>query len=203
MIKVSARTIKIATNTAIISLIVLAASTGFANEGGEAAHHIDKGAQIKDLGWRILNFVILLGIVIFAVKKADVKGLLAARQTKIEQDLKCAQEGKAAAEAKLAEYSQKIEQASQEINAMHAAIIKEGELEKERIINEAKIAAEKIVTQASLSAEQEIVKARNELRTEAAKLAIEIATGKLKGSIQKVDHDRFVGEYLHKVVQIQ
>jgi len=187
----------------MIAVILVAASIGFANEGGEAAHHVDKGAQLKDLGWRVLNFVVLLGILVFAIKKADVKGSLAARQTKIEQDLKEAEEGRAAAEAKLADYTNRINQASQEIDAMHAAIIKEGELEKERIISEAKIAANKIVSQASLSAEQEVLKAKNELRAEAAKLAVEIATGKLTGAIQKNDHDKFVGEYLDKVVQIQ
>jgi len=203
MFMVSDRTKKIAFTLAYISVICLAASTGFANEGGEGAHHVDKGAQLKDLGWRVLNFVALLGIVVFALKKADVKGTLAARQAQIETDLKEAQEGRAAAEAKLAEYRGKLEQASKEIDDIQAAIVREGEQEKERIIAEAKKAAEKIVVQAAQSAEQETLKARNELRVEAARLAVEIATGKLTGAIQKPDHDRFVGEYLDKVVQIQ
>ncbi len=94
-------------------------------------------------------------------------------------------------------------QATKEIDEIHAAIIREGEQEKDRIIAEAKKAAEKIVLQAAQSAEQEVVKARTELRAEAARLAVEIATGKLTDAIQKADHDRFVGEYLDKVVQIQ
>jgi F-type H+-transporting ATPase subunit b len=200
---VSDRTKKIAFSLAYIAIIVLAASTGFASEGGEGAHHVDKGAQLKDLGWRVLNFAVLIGILVFALKKADVKGALAARQAQIEKDLKDAQEGRAAAEAKLAEYSSKLDQASKEIDELHAAIIREGEQEKERIIAEARIAAQKIAAQAAQSAEQETVKARAELRAEAARLAVEIATGKLTGAIQKADHDRFVGEYLDKVVQIQ
>ena len=200
---VSDRTKKIAFSLAYIAIIVLAASTGCASEGGEGAHHVDKGAQLKDLGWRVLNFAVLIGILVFALKKADVKGGLAARQAQIEKDLKDAQEGRAAAEAKLAEYSSKLDQASKEIDELHAAIIREGEQEKERIIAEARIAAQKIAAQAAQSAEQETVKARAELRAEAARLAVEIATGKLTGAIQKADHDRFVGEYLDKVVQIQ
>lgn len=200
---VSDRTKKITFSLAYIAIVVLAASTGFASEGGEGAHHVDKGAQLKDLGWRVLNFAVLIGILVFALKKADVKGALAARQAQIEKDLKDAQEGRAAAEAKLAEYSSKLDQASKEIDELHAAIIREGEQEKERIIAEARIAAQKIAAQAAQSAEQETVKARAELRAEAARLAVEIATGKLTGAIQKADHDRFVGEYLDKVVQIQ
>jgi len=203
MLTVSARTKKIVFSLAYIAAIILAASAGFASEGGEGAHHVDKGAQLKDLGWRVLNFVVLLGILGYAVKKADVKGSLAARQTLIEKDLRDAQEGKAAAEAKLTEYRSRLEQATKEIDDLQAAIIREGEQEKERIIAEARIAAQKIAAQAAQSAEHETVKARAELRAEAARLAVEIATGKLTGAIQKADHDRFVGEYLDKVVQIQ
>jgi F-type H+-transporting ATPase subunit b len=199
---VSDRSKKIIVTLAYMSAIILVASAGFASEGG-GAHHPDSGAQMKDLGWRVLNFAVLLGIIIWALKKADVKGSLAARQAEIEKSLKDAESARDAAEAKLRDYSTRLDQASKEIDELHAAIIREGEQEKDRIIAEANTAAAKIVAQAALSAEQETVKARNELRTEAAKLAVEIATGKLTGAIQKNDHDRFVGEYLDKVVQIQ
>ncbi len=200
---VSDRSKKIVVTLAYVSAIVLLASVGFASEGGGGAHHPDSGAQMKDFGWRVLNFAVLAGIIFWALKKADVKGSLAARQADIEKSLKDAETARDAAEAKLREYNVRLDQASKEIDELHAAIVREGEQEKNRIIAEATIAAEKIVVQAALSAEQETVKARNELRAEAARLAVEIATGKLTGAIQKNDHDRFVGEYLDKVVQIQ
>jgi len=203
MSTVSDRTKKIVLPLICIAVIVLFATVGFAAEGGGGAHHPDSGAQMKDFMWRLLNFAALVGILWFALKKADLKGTLAARQAEIEKSLKDAEAGRDAAEAKLREYSGKLDQASKEIAELHAAIVREGELEKSRIIAEAKSAAEKIIAQAALSAEQETVKARNELRAEAARLAVEIATGKLTGAIQKADHDRFVGEYLDKVVQIQ
>jgi len=200
----SGRTKKIAFSLAAGAVICLAASAGFANEGGEAAHHAGHAAaQMKDFGWRVLDFAVLAAILVWALKKANVKGGLADRQAQIEKSLKDAEQARDAAEAKLAEYSAKLDQASKEIDELHDAIIREGEQEKTRIIAEAKSAAEKIVAQAALSAEQETLKARAELRAEAARLAVEIATGKLTGTIQKTDHDRFVGEYLDKVVQIQ
>lgn len=204
MSMVSDRSKKLIVTLAYVSAIVLLASAGFASEGGEGAHHAEHAAgQMKDFGWRVLNFAVLVGIIVWALKKADVKGSLAARQADIEKSLKDAEEARDAAEAKLREYGAKLDQASKEIDELHAAIVREGEQEKNRIIAEANRAAEKIVAQAALSAEQETVKARNELRAEAARLAVEIATGKLTGAIQKNDHDRFVGEYLDKVVQIQ
>ena len=200
MLMVSDRTKKIVFSLACIAVTVLAASAGFAEEGGEGAHH---AAQMKDFGWRVFDFAVLVAILVWALKKANVKGTLAERQAQIERNLKEAEQARDAAEAKLAEYSGKLDQASKEIDGLHSAIIREGEQEKERIIAEARKAAEKIALQASQSVEQEILKARAELRAEAARLAVEIATGKLTGAIQKADHDRFVGEYLDKVVQIQ
>jgi F-type H+-transporting ATPase subunit b len=158
---------------------------------------------MKDFGWRVFDFAVLVAIIVWGLKKGNVKGTLAERQAQIERSLKDAEQGRAAAEAKLAEYSAKLDQASKEIDELHAAIIREGEQEKERIIGEARKAAEKIALQASQSAEQETIKARAELRAEAARLAVEIAAGKLGSAIRKADHDRFVGEYLDKVVQIQ
>ncbi|MDU0457107.1 MAG: ATP synthase F0 subunit B [Geobacteraceae bacterium] len=203
MLMVSDRTKKIVFSLAYVAMLVFVADAGFASEAGGGAHHPDSGAQMKDFAWRVLNFVILVGILVYALKKADLKGSLAARQAEIEKSLKDAEAARDAAESKLREYSAKLDQASKEIDELHAAIVSEGEREKVRIVAEAKSAAEKIVAQAALSAEQETLKARNELRVEAARLAVEIATGKLSGSIQKNDHDRFVGEYLDKVVQIQ
>jgi F-type H+-transporting ATPase subunit b len=204
MLKVSERTKKIALSALPVAALILTAALAFASEGGEGAHHADHAAaQMKDLGWRVFDFAVLIAILVWALKKADAKGSLASRQAQIEKDLKDAHEAREAAEAKLAEYSAKLDQAAKEIDELHAAIIREGEQEKQRIIAEAKMAAEKIALQATQSAEQETLKARSELRAEAARLAVEIATGKLTGAVQKSDHDRFVGEYLDKVVQIQ
>ena len=202
MFKVSDRTKKIVFPLAYCAVILLAASAGFASEGGEAAHHPDRGAQMKDLYWRIFDFAMLVAIVVWALKKANVKGSLADRQSQIEKSLNEAREARETAEAKLREYSGRLDQATKEIDEIHAAIIQEGEQEKQRIIAEAHKAAERIVAQAAQSAEQEIVKARAELRAEAGRLAVELAGGKLAGAIQKADHNRFVGEYLDKVVQL-
>lgn len=204
MFMVSERSKKIAFSLVPVAVIVLAATAGFANEGGEAAHHAGHAAaQMKDFGWRVFDFAVLVAILVWALKKANVKGSLADRQAQIEKSLAEAQAARAAAEAKLAEYSGKLDRATQEIDEIHVAIVREGEQEKGRIIAEAKKAAEKIIAQAAQSAEQEVVKARAELRAEAARLAVQLAAGKLTGAIQKADHDRFVGEYLDKVVQIQ
>jgi F-type H+-transporting ATPase subunit b len=191
----------IITVTACLLLAVLAAA-GFASEGGEGAHHVDTAKQLKDFAWRVLDFAALMALVVWALKKANVKGTLAARQVAIEKTLQEAAEAKAAAEKKLAEYSEKLAAANLEIDGIYAAIRTEGEAEKTRIIAEAKVMAEKIREQASQSANQEVLKARTELRVEAARLAVELAEMSIKEKIVQDDQDRLVGEYLTKVVEL-
>lgn len=183
-------------------LLVGLAAAGFAAEGGEGAHHVDSAKQMKDFGWRVLDFAVLVAIAVWALKKADVKGSLAARQAGIAKALQDAVEAKEAAEKKFAEYADKLAKANKEIDAIHAAIKKEGELEKERIIAEAKASAEKIKEQAKQAAAQEVLKARAELREEAARLAVQLAEQSLKEKIGKEDQNRLVGEYLTKVVEL-
>lgn len=189
------------TVTTFLLLVGLAAA-GYAAEGGEGAHHVDTAKQMKDFAWRCLDFAVLLAIIVWALKKANVKGSLADRQSNIEKMLKEAVEAKEQAEKKFLEYNEKLEKANKEIEAMSTAMKQEGELEKVRIIAEAKAAAEKIKEQAQQAAHQEILKARIELRDEAARLAVEIAEKKIKENITKNDQDKLVGDYISKVVTL-
>lgn len=124
----------------VLSLCILMlglAALGFAAE--EGAHHVDTGAQMKDFAWRCLDFAVLAAIAFWALKKADVKGSLAARRTGIERTLKEAVEAKEQAEKKFQEYSVRLDQANKEIEGISLNMKREGELEKERIIAEARL----------------------------------------------------------------
>jgi F-type H+-transporting ATPase subunit b len=187
---------------AVCLLLVGLAAAGFAAEGGEGAHAVDTAKQMKDFGWRVLDFALLFALVVWALKKANVKGSLADRQAGIDKALKEAEAAKTAAEQKFAEYSAKLAAANKEIDEIYAAIRTEGEAEKARIIAEAKVTAEKIGEQARQTASQEVLKARLELRKEAARLAVELAEQNIKENIRKDDQDRLVGEYLTKVVEL-
>ena len=184
---------------AVCAAVIGLAALGFAAEGGEGAHHVDTGKQMKDFMWRVIDFAALLGVIIWALKKANAKGALADRTANIEKALREAEEARAAAEKKFAEYSEKLEKANQEIDGIYAAIRKEAELEKERIIAEAKMTADKIREQAAATASQEVLKAKAELRGEAARLAVQMAEQSLCDNIKKDDQDRLVNDYLTKV----
>lgn len=193
--------------TLSVSAIILGlAAMGFAQEAAEhagAAHEGGHGAaQMKDFMWRCIDFAALVAIAVWGLKKADVKGTLAARRAGIEKTLQEAVAAKEAAEKKFTEYSQRLDQANKEIEVISANMKREGELEKERIIAEAKEAAARIKAQAEAAATQEVLKAKDELRAEAARLAVELAEQKIKQNIAKGDQDKLVGDYISKVVTL-
>ena len=182
--------------TIAFSACLAGAAVCLAAEGSEAAHHANNAAQLKDFGWRVLNFSIVFAILYWAAKKANVKGLLSARREGVEKALKEAAEMRDAAERKLREYSEKLEAASREIDEIYASIKKETEAEKNRILEEAAIAAVRIKEQAAASAKQEVQKARTELREEAARLSVQLAAQSLKERVEAKDQDRFINEFI-------
>lgn len=201
MVVFSGRRSKLILSGLLVAGVVAYAAVALASGGG-GEHQADSGALMKDFAWRVLNFAILAGIVVWALKKANLKGSLADRQAQIEKHLRDAREAREAAEAKLAEYTAKLATANQEVDVLRATMLQEAEAEKQRIVAEAKVSAAKIVEQAAQAADQEVLKARTELRAEAARLAVELAAGTLTGALQKADHDRLVHDYLGKVGQL-
>ncbi len=187
-----------------ILLLAVFASLGFASGGEGAAHGSGHGgaAQWKDFMWRCIDFAALVLIMVWAVKKADMKKALADRQTGIDKALREADEMKVAAEKKFAEYNARLAQANKEAEDLQKIIREDGLAEKARIVAEANIAADRIKDQAKVMADQEIVRARTELREEAARLAVQLAEQTLKSAMGPADQDRLVGEYLTKVVEL-
>jgi F-type H+-transporting ATPase subunit b len=187
---------------AVSILLIGLATAGFASEGAAGVHDPESGKIMKDFLWRVLNFAMLAALVVWILKKAKVRDLLAGRQAAIETALREAVEARNAAEKKSAEYSEKLSKATKEIDEIYASIKREGELEKERIIAEAKLSAEKIKEQAEQTAAREVLKARSELRAEAARLALQLAEQNLREKVGNDDQNRLVGEYLNKVVEL-
>jgi len=187
-----------------VFLLILLAGLGFASESGGEAHGGGHGgaAQWKDFMWRCIDFVALVVLMVWAVKKADMKKALTDRQAGIDKALREADEMKAAAEKKFAEYNTRLAQANKEAEELQKTIREEGLAEKARIVAEAKAAGERIKSQARVMADQEIVRARAELREEASRLAVQLAEQTLKGAVRADDQDRLVGEYLTKVVEL-
>lgn len=189
-----------ATRRILLALVLVVLLTGLAYaSGGE--HHVDSGVLLKDFLYRVFNFAIVVGILVYFLTKPLKKGL-AGRREEIEQALAEAEKVKQEAEAKFAEYDQKLATANAEIAEISTAIKREGELEKERILASAKEAAVKIEQDAEKAAALEVAKARTELQTEAVRLAVELAEDLLKKNFTGEDDTRLIDEYMQKVGEL-
>jgi F-type H+-transporting ATPase subunit b len=181
----------------LATLLILVSTSVMASEGG----HADSGVLLKDFLWRCLNFGVLIALLGYFVTKPIKKGL-AGRTESIEKSLTEAREAQQAAEAKFAEYDEKLAKASAEIDDIYASIKREGELERDRIVKGAQEMAAKIEKEAQKSAEVEVAKAKAALQDKAVNLAIEIAEDILKKNFTTEDHSRLVDEYMQKVGEL-
>jgi F-type H+-transporting ATPase subunit b len=179
-------------------LMLLVAIPAFA-AGGEG--HADGGKLLTDFIWRMFNFAVTVGILVYFVRK-PIKNALAGRREGIANQLNDAAKAQAEAEARFAEYDEKLNKAEAEIEVIAAELKREGELERERIIAQAKQSAEKIRNEAEKSAGFEIAKAKAELTAEATRLAVELAETLLKKNFNAKDESRLLEEYMKKVGEL-
>jgi F-type H+-transporting ATPase subunit b len=181
-----------------LALMIIMSGLAYAS-GGEG--HADSGVLLKDFLYRVFNFAIVVGILVYFLAKPLKKGL-AGRRDDIAAALAESEQVKLAAEAKFAEYDQKLATANAEIAEISTAIRREGELEKEKIIASAREMAVKIEQEAEKAAALEIAKARKELQTEAVRLSVELAEELLKTNFTSEDDTRLIDEYMQKVGEL-
>jgi F-type H+-transporting ATPase subunit b len=181
-------------------LLVALASVACASSGG-GEPHADSGALLKDFLYRCLDFGITFGLLAYFVTK-PIRNGLAGRREGVEKALREAEAAREAAEAKFAEYDQKLSRAEAEIAELQAELRREGEAERERILASAREMAAKVRQEAEKSAAGEVAKARAALREESARMAIAIAEELLKKNVTAADQDRLVSEYMQKVGEL-
>ncbi|MDX9708102.1 MAG: ATP synthase F0 subunit B [Trichloromonas sp.] len=187
--------------TGILAVLLVGATSATVFAAGGEGHPVDSGVLLKDFLYRLFNFAVTFGLLAYFVTKPIRKGL-AGRKEGIEKSLAEAKAAQERAEAKFAEYDNKLTQASAEIDGIYAAIKREGELERERILANAREMALKIEEEAKKSAALEIAKARIELQREASDMALKLAEELLKKNFNSNDQNRLVDEYMKKVGEL-
>lgn len=187
--------------TGILAGILMVATASTVLAAGGEGHHVDSGVLLKDFLYRLFNFAVTFGLLAYFVTKPIRKGL-SGRKEGIEKSLAEAKAAQEKAEAKFAEYDDKLTKASAEIDDIYAAIKREGELERERILANAREMALKIEEEAKKSAALEVAKARVELQREASDMALKVAEELLKKNFNSNDQNRLVDEYMKKVGEL-
>lgn len=185
-------------NNLLAALLAVVALPALALAAGGGEHHVDSGVIVKDFIWRCINFAVMVGLIVYFVRK-PIRNGLQNRRAEIEKSLADAAAARDAAEAKALEYQEKLAKAAAEIESIYAAIRREGEVERDKILASAREMAAKIELEADAKAASAVARARTELRAEAARLAVELAEELLAKNVTAADQKRLVDEYMQKV----
>jgi F-type H+-transporting ATPase subunit b len=163
------------------------------------------GGGHHELNWwdftlRLINFAIMLGLLIYLLKK-PLGNYFVSRRENIQSTLAELEQKKLEADRKCAEYQAKLAALDKEVAQIVAEYVQEGEAEKGKIIEAANKQAEYLKQQAQLTIQQEIKTARESLQEEIADLTVAAAEDILRKNIKAKDQDRLVQEFIAKVVE--
>jgi F-type H+-transporting ATPase subunit b len=175
-------------------------------ESGEAetegSHEADRTGDLIDLGYRFLNFTLLVVILGFAIKKAKLMDYLSARSDEIRIKLDDLKKGKEEAERKYQDIEAKLKDFESKRRDILEEYRKEGIAEKDRIIRDAGERANQIIAQSEATIKQELLSVRSRLKQEIVELAIGQAREIILKEINEKDHDDLINEFIEKVGRI-
>ncbi len=178
----------------VVAQFFLLTAVAFAAGGGEAHESV-----FKEYLWPVINFLVLLAILFYGFKKADIKGYFKKRTELIEQTLNEARQAKELAQKALAEVDERLKVKDKEIEEIVASAKYSGEREKARLAEEGERMKEKIMEQARTNIEFELKKAKESIKDEAVGIAMELAEKKLKEKMTKEEQMKLLEESVAKI----
>jgi F-type H+-transporting ATPase subunit b len=145
-------------------------------EGAKSAENKkEEGMEI----WKVVNFLILAGVLGYLIKK-NAGPLLTARAHEIRDGLAAGEKANAEAKAKSAEVDRRLAGLEKDIASLREQSRAERDHEAERLKREAQREMERIRQQAAADIESASKRARLEVRRHAARLALELAEKKVR-----------------------
>ena len=171
--------------------ITLPAFAAGGNEGG--------GETMKFV-WELLNFFLLVGAIVYFVRKPAVK-FFASRREEIGGELESAARVLEEAEGRFGEWQQKMAEVDGEFEQIRSRERERAQQESNRILADAEQTAERIKADAANAVERELRRAQAQLREEASDLAIELAANILREAVVDSDRDRLMDEFISRIEQ--
>jgi len=160
------------------------------------------GGAIKDLIARIINFILMVIILAYGIKKGGFVQSLKERMIRIRERMEGLKKEKEEREAQFRDIESKLREFEKEKEKILEEFRKEGEQEKERIIREAQEKAKRIVESARISVSQEMEAAKQQLRAEIMDLAAKEAEKILSKVITEKDQENLIDEFIQKVEKL-
>ena len=177
---------------ALLLALCVAAADVFAAE----AHHEPRWG---DFGWRVLNFVLFVGILWhFAGKR--VRDFFTGRRQGIKDTLEGLEERRRDAKARLAGVEERIARLEEERRAILDESRAQAEAVRQSIIDDAQRQAAQIIDQARAAAEREGLSVLAQVRATLADEIVDAAEKILTEKLGPAEHDRLIANSLNKVV---
>lgn len=184
----------------------VAAETGHGDGAAVAGAHKKSSslspAKLKDLGWRIVNFIALMIILVKFGAKPIGAGL-AARQKKIKDEIETLQQKRAEAENSYNDFQAKLTTVESEIDKIVERAVAQAEIEKVKIIERAEKAASDLQRSAEMAIQNEVIEARRTLKNEVAEQAAIMAEQLIIKNLTADDQVKIIENYLAKVGAVQ
>lgn len=154
-----------------------------------------------DPGAAVVNLAIFLGTFLILAKFVwpVILGGLKAREDKIASDLEQAQAANQQAEARLAEYEQKVAQAASEAQAVLAEARRDAEASAAKIVEEAKADAKRQADRALADIETAKKVALADIASQTSALAIGVAKQVVGRELKAEDHAELIRNALEQV----
>jgi F-type H+-transporting ATPase subunit b len=174
-----------------------------AEDAGHAAHHggplhLSDVLNNPELWTAALNFTLLL-ILLRRFGAAPLREFLTNRRKQMEQAINEAAEAKSAAEAKLAEYNQRLATLDSELAKLRADLIAAGEDDKKRIVAEAEEVAQRTKRETESLVDQHSKQLLTEVRREIVEAAVAAAESLVRQKLGPADQERLADSYKQSV----
>lgn len=171
---------------------------------GDAHHAVDSlsPAKLKDLGWRVMNFIVLMLILVKFGAKPIANGL-GARRKQIKNEIEDLEAKKAEAERAYKEFSAKLESVEKDVDSIVEKAVAQAEIEKVRIIEAAEKSAADIKRSAEMTIANEVTAAKRSLKVSVTEQAALMAEELIVKNLTADDQVKIIEDYLDKVGAVQ
>jgi F-type H+-transporting ATPase subunit b len=173
---------------------------GLAAEGGGHGGHDSE--RVWDLGYRFLNFALLVIILFVVIRKTAIKDFFSNRREEIKRKFEDLKKERDAAERRYQELENELKAFELKKKEILKQFELEGTVEKEKIIAEAKERSKQILEQTDLAIQREIQAARDRLQAEMAEVASQKAQEIIEKQIKDRDQDQLINEFIEKVEKL-
>jgi len=180
------------------AVLALSAVPLYAQEHGGETTLSPFAGDVGNAIWTLAIFALVV-IVLGKFAWGPVLGLLKQREDFIHKSLADARADREAATAMLKEYTEKVQAAAREADAMIARGRDDAERFREEIKQKARAEADALMRNAERQIQQETSKALQQIRHEAVDLSVAIASKLIKRNITKEDNQRLIDDALKQL----